>query len=305
MRTNLVQSRGMASYEPNVEQGIERSGARIVVDSLIKNGTDLAFGFPGGAVIPLYDEILASSDQLKHVLVRHEQGAVHAAQAYARVSGRTGVVIATSGPGASNLITGLMDAHLDSTPLVVFGGQVVTSLIGKDAFQECDMMGMTNPVTKHNFQCRSVDDIEEIIDQAFQIASTGRPGPVYIDLPKDIQVQKTRSGREGPLDLPFYVSTRPLDPHAVCRAATLVRNAQRPLLLAGQGVVLAGAEAFLRNLARELDIPVATTMMAKGVFDERDPLSVGCVGMHGRRVANPNHLQRVRRLFMWTSIRMR
>ncbi len=286
MKATPSESDDMTRCDLGLQSGVARSGARIVVDALLNNGVDLAFGFPGGTVIPLYDEILASRDKLRHVLVRHEQGAVHAAEAYARVSGRTGVAIATSGPGASNLITGLMDAHLDSTPLVVIAGQVTTNLIGKDAFQECDMMGMTNPVTKHNFQIRAVDEIEETIDQAFQIASTGRPGPVYIDLPRDVQHKKTRAGRDGPLDFPFYIASHAMDLHAVRRAANLIRNAARPLLLAGQGVVLAGAAEALETLAAQLRIPVATTMMAKGVFDELNAQSVGCVGMHGRRVAN-------------------
>jgi acetolactate synthase-1/2/3 large subunit len=196
------------------------------------------------------------------------------------------VAVATSGPGASNLITGLMDAHLDSTPIVVIGGQVTTSLIGNDAFQECDMMGMTNPVTKHNFQCRDANELEEMIEQAFHIATTGRPGPVYIDLPKDVQTQKTRNGRAGPLDLPYYQGSRPVDPASVKHAVTLVRNAKRPLIVVGQGAVHADAHEILRELAHRHNMPVATTIMAKGAFDERDPLSVGCGGMHGRRIAN-------------------
>jgi acetolactate synthase-1/2/3 large subunit len=271
---------------PQVRTAAERSGAQIIVESLERNGVELAFGYPGGAVIPLYDEIGKHGDQIRHVLVRHEQGAVHAAAAYARVSGRAGVAIATSGPGASNLLTGIMDAHLDSTPVVVIGGQVASPLIGRDAFQECDMMGMTNPITKHNFQPRSVDELEEMIDQAFHIATTGRPGPVYVDLPKDVQTQTTHTGRGGPLDLPFYTSSRELDPAAVRRAGNLIRNASRPLLLIGQGAVHANAADELRAFATRLEIPVATTIMGKGVFDERDPLSVGCVGMHGRRSAN-------------------
>jgi acetolactate synthase-1/2/3 large subunit len=273
-------------HQPRVRRDVERTGARIIVESLERNGVELAFGYPGGAVIPLYDEILDHADRLRHVLVRHEQGAVHAAAAYARVSGRPGVAIATSGPGASNLLTGIMDAHLDSTPVVVIAGQVASPLIGRDAFQECDMMGMTNPITKHNFQPRSVDELEEMVDQAFFIARTGRPGPVYIDLPKDVQSDTTFNGRGGPLDIPFYVAERTVDPAATRRAANLFRNARRPLLLIGQGAVHADASAALRALAHRLRLPVATTIMAKGTFDERDPLGLGCVGMHGRRVAN-------------------
>jgi acetolactate synthase-1/2/3 large subunit len=271
---------------PQIATAVERSGADIIFESLIRNKVDLVFGYPGGAVIPLYDAMTKFSDKIRHILVRHEQGAVHAAQGYARASGRPGVAIATSGPGASNLITGLMDAHLDSTPLVVIGGQVISDLIGKDAFQECDMMGMTNPVTKHNFQCRNVDMVEEVLDEAFHLATTGRPGPVYIDLPKDVQLKKTLNGRGGPLDLPFYISYRPVDSHAVRRAVALLRNASKPMILAGQGVLLSKGAEVLRKLVSMLDIPVATTIMAKGAVDELDPHSLGCVGMHGRRIAN-------------------
>lgn len=265
---------------------LERKGAKMAVESLIRNGVDLVFGFPGGAVIPLYDEILAHRSEIHHVLVRHEQGAIHAAQAYARVKGRTGVAIGTSGPGASNFLTGIMDARLDSTPVVVIAGQVNTTLIGNDAFQECDMMSMTNPITKHNFQVRDIRDLERIFDQAFHIASTGRPGPVYIDLPRDIQMQTTKSRHNGSLDLPYYVETRPVVHHAVSRAATVIRSAKRPLIIMGHGAIHGRAGSILGRLAEELEIPVATTILAKGGFDEKNTLSVGCLGMHGRRIAN-------------------
>jgi acetolactate synthase-1/2/3 large subunit len=264
----------------------ERSGAQIAVESIIDQGIKLIFGFPGGAVIPLYDELKAHENQLRHILVRHEQGAVHAATSYARVTGGPGVAVATSGPGASNLITGLMDALLDSTPIVVIGGQVSTSLIGNDAFQECDMIGMTNSVTKHNFQCRDANALADMIQQSFHIATTGKPGPVYIDLPKDVQTQKTRNGLAGPLDLPFYAPNKPVDPMAVGKAVNLIKTAKRPLLMLGQGVLHGNAEETLTTFANQHHIPVATTIMAKGAFDERNPLSVGCGGMHGRRIAN-------------------
>ncbi len=286
MNPSVNQLKNLSKAGPDPLKDGKRSGARITVESLIRNDVKVIFGFPGGAVIPLYDEIMNFADQVRHIMARHEQGAVHAAQGYARVTGRTGVAIATSGPGASNLITGLTDAHLDSNPLVVLGGQVATSLIGSNAFQECDMMGMTNCITKHNFQCRNIEELEEIIDQAFYIASTGRPGPVYIDLPKDVQMQTTANGRSGPLDLPYYVTTRPVDPHALARAVTLIQSAKRPLLVMGNGVVQAGASEVLGDFARSLGIPVVTTVLSKGVFDEFDPLSVGAGGMHGRRVAN-------------------
>ncbi len=282
MTTKTIRS----DKESRSAAGIERSGAQIVFESLIRHNVDLVFGYPGGAVIPLYDALTGFSDRIKHILTRHEQGAVHAAQGYSRTTGKPGVVIATSGPGASNLVTGLMDAHLDSTPLVVIGGQVITDLIGKDAFQECDMMGMTNPVTKHNFQCRNVDMVEEVLDEAFHLATTGRPGPVYIDMPKDVQIKKTLNGRGGPLDLPFYISYRPVDLAAVKRASALIKGASRPLMLIGQGVLLSKGVTELRSLIETLDMPVATTIMAKGAVDDLDIHSLGCVGMHGRRIAN-------------------
>ncbi|MBI4510294.1 MAG: biosynthetic-type acetolactate synthase large subunit [Deltaproteobacteria bacterium] len=262
------------------------TGGQVVVEGILQNGVDVAFGYPGGAVMPLYDDILKYQGSFRHVLVRHEQGAVHAAQAWARVTGKPGVAIGTSGPGATNLITGIMDARLDSTPLVVFGGQVATHLIGNDAFQETDMMGMTNPITKHNFQVRSVHELGLVIHKAFHIARTGRPGPVYIDLPKDIQLGKTRRW-DGPRpDFSSCITPRPVDMQAVARAAMLIRSAKRPFLVIGHGGIHAEANDALRVLAKTLNIPMGTTILAKGLADELDPLSVGCVGMHGRRVAN-------------------
>ena len=262
------------------------TGAEIILESLLRNGVEVVFGFPGGTVIPLYDELLRYSDRLRHVLVRHEQGAVHAAQGYARTRGRPGVAIGTSGPGAANLITGIMDAHLDSTPLVVLGGQVATPLIGTDAFQECDMMGMANPITKHNFQVHHADDLAKVMDQAFHIATTGRPGPVYIDLPKDVQVMTSENVHNGPLDLPYYVESRPADPEQIEDAAELIRGAERPILILGQGAILSGATDKIRAMIEDLQLPVTTTILGKGSVDEDHPLSLGCMGMHGRRVAN-------------------
>jgi acetolactate synthase-1/2/3 large subunit len=286
MHANLNEALQARDHRISTQTCAVRNGAQITIESLLRNGVDTVFGFPGGTVIPLYDEILSYRDQLRHILVRHEQGAVHAAQAYARVTGRPGVAIGTSGPGASNLITGIMDAHLDSTPVVAIAGQVATNLIGINAFQECDMMCMTSTITKHNFQVRDANDLERVINEAFHIATTGRPGPVYIDLPKDVQTQTTRTIRPSAPDLPYYVASRDLALHTLSRAATLIRNARRPLMLIGQGAVLAKAWKPLGSLARELHIPVCTTIMAKGAFDEMDPLSLGCLGMHGRRAAN-------------------
>jgi acetolactate synthase-1/2/3 large subunit len=266
----------------------ERNGATALLEALVRNGVDTVFGIPGGTVIPLYDELLEfeAAGLIRHVLTRHEQGAIHAAEGYARVTGKTGVVFATSGPGAANLMTGFLDAHLDSTPLVVIGGQVSTGLIGKDAFQECDMMGMTNPVTKHNFQVRDVNALVETVDEAFLLAAAGRPGPVYIDLPKDVQSAKPLCVPKNPPKSSGQAGRLPVDRHAVKRAANLIRNAKRPLIIAGQGSVISGASSALRKMMDALKIPTVTTILAKGIVDEKSRLCLGTLGMHGRRAAN-------------------
>ncbi len=266
------------------------TGAEVVAESLLLHGIDCVFGYPGGAVLPLYDALHSYRERINHVLVRHEQGAVHMAEGYARASGKVGVAVATSGPGASNLLTGLLDAHLDSVPLVVLAGQVPCNVIGKDAFQECDMIGMTGTITKHNFQVLDVSVLERVLAQAFYIARTGRPGPVYVELPKDIQTANVvYSGRafEGEaLDLPFYVCRHPVEEDKVEEAVALIRSAKRPALLVGQGAVHGGAMGAVSEFAKVFDIPVTTTIMAKGIIDESAPLAMGTVGMYGRRVAN-------------------
>ncbi len=262
------------------------NGANMIIKMLIREKTNVTFGFPGGAVIPLFDAFLEHKDKIKNVLVRHEQGAAHAAEGYARASGKAGVCIATSGPGACNLVTGIADAYMDSVPIIAFGGQVPTTLIGNDAFQETDMMGITLPITKHNFQIRNANKIAETIMKAFKIAQSGRPGPVYIDLPKDIQVEEVTEPIPRDVAIPGFKLTIKPNPVQIKLAVEAILNSERPLLLVGQGVVISNAHKELREFVNLTKIPVTTTFMGKGVFDERHPLSLGTVGMHGRKIAN-------------------
>jgi acetolactate synthase I/II/III large subunit len=262
------------------------NGAQAIVETLIKQGVDVTFGFPGGAVIPLFDSYLDYKGKIKNILVRHEQGAAHAAEGYARASGKPGVCIATSGPGATNLVTGIMDAYMDSVPIIAFGGQVPTSLIGNDAFQESDMMGITLPITKHNFQVRTPNQMVPIIMKSFKIASEGRPGPVYIDLPKDTQANEVTEPIPKEVTIPGFHPTLKPNPVQIKKAAEAIINSERPLFLIGHGVEIADASKELAELVDLTNIPVATTFMAKGSYDETKPLSLGTVGMHGRKIAN-------------------
>ncbi len=248
-------------------------------------GVDTIFGFPGGAVIDLYDE-LARTD-IRHVLVRHEQGAVHAADGYARVSGKVGVCLVTSGPGATNTVTGIASAYCDSIPLVVFTGQVPSHLIGNDAFQEVDIVGITRPCTKHNYLVNDVDDLARIVREAFYLARSGRPGPVLVDLPKDV-VKATTTFKEPP-EKPFIRSYNPTYEPNVKQLKKVVRalvDAKRPMIFAGGGIILSGASEELTRLARRLSIPVTMSLMGLGGFPGSDPLSLGMVGMHGTYRAN-------------------
>ncbi|MBD3163657.1 biosynthetic-type acetolactate synthase large subunit [Candidatus Woesearchaeota archaeon] len=265
-------------------------GAEAIIKTLCKQGTNVTFGFPGGAVIPLFDKYLDYSDKINNILVRHEQCAAHAAEGYARASGKVGVCIATSGPGATNLVTGIMDAYMDSVPLIAFGGQVPTGLIGNDAFQETDMMGITLPITKHNFQIRDPNEIESIITKAYKLALEGRPGPIYIDLPKDIQVKEITKNKNEVKIRGFSPTVEP-NTAQISRAADMMMKAEMPLILAGGGVIASNASKELKQLAEFTGIPVVTTMMGKSCFDENHPLSLGTVGMHGRKIANYATLQ--------------
>jgi len=254
-------------------------GSLAVLKALKRNKVEVMFGIPGGVVIPFYDEIY-KDEEFRHILVRHEQAGAHMAEGYAKASGKTGTCLGTSGPGATNLVTGIADAFMDSVPIVAFGGQVITPLIGNDAFQEADLMGITTPITKHNFQITDPNDIDAIIDNAYHIANTNRPGPVYIDLPKDVQVKDVTKKNE--LKLKGYKVLKGFDREAVKKATKMLLEAERPVILAGGGTVSANCSKELRELAETCMIPVATTSQGKGVFDERHPLSLGMTGMHGQ-----------------------
>ncbi|MCE2708307.1 MAG: biosynthetic-type acetolactate synthase large subunit [Algoriphagus sp.] len=261
-------------------------GADMVVRSLIAEQADLIFGYPGGAIMPVYDALYDYHDQIKHVLTRHEQGAIHAAQGYARVSGRVGVCLATSGPGATNLITGLADALIDSTPLVCITGQVAAHLLGSDAFQETDMVGISMPGTKWNIQVRRVEDIAPAIAKGFYIARSGRPGPVLIDITKNAQVDFGSFRYEPCLGFRSYKTHHPVDPASVYEAAALINKAERPYLLFGQGVILAQAETALKQFLDKSGIPAASTLLGSGALSQDHPNFVGKLGMHGNYAPN-------------------
>ncbi|HHN72624.1 MAG TPA: acetolactate synthase 3 large subunit, partial [Thermopetrobacter sp.] len=263
------------------------TGAEIVLRALKDQGVRDIFGYPGGAVLPIYDELF-QQDELRHILVRHEQGAVHAAEGYARSTGRVGVVLVTSGPGATNTVTGLMDALADSVPVIAITGQVPTTLIGSDAFQECDTVGITRSCTKHNYLVKDVNDLARIIHEAFYVATTGRPGPVVVDIPKDVQFAT------GVYVPPHNVSHRTYRPQvrgdaaAVAAAVELMANARRPVFYTGGGVINAGPRAVtaLRELAALTGFPVTSTLMGLGAFPASDPQWLGMLGMHGTYEAN-------------------
>ncbi|RJP20755.1 MAG: biosynthetic-type acetolactate synthase large subunit [Candidatus Omnitrophota bacterium] len=265
---------------------MQKSGAEIVIDALEKEGVEVVFGFPGGAIIDVFDR-LNQSDRFEFILTRHEQGATHMADGYARATGKVGVVIVTSGPGATNTITGLANAMMDSIPIVVISGQVPTSMIGNDAFQEADVVGISRPVSKHNYLVQTVEELPVLLKNSFHIARTGRPGPVVIDIPKDIQkaVLKNYSYPEKP-DLPgYHVQMEPRIEN-VKTAWELIRAAERPLIYAGGGVINSNAAEELLRFATETNIPVTTTFMGLGAFPENHPLSLLMLGMHGTVYAN-------------------
>ena len=261
------------------------NGARILCESLVKEGVEVIFGFPGGSVLPLYD-VLPRYPQLRHILVRHEQGAAHAADAYARVTGKVGVCVATSGPGACNLVTGIANAQLDSSPVVAITGQVARPFIGKDAFQEIDITGITVPITKHNYLVLKADEIATVVKEAFHIAGTGRPGPVLLDIPRDVFIEEATFEYPEKVELRGYKPT--LRGHAVQikKAAKLIAESKRPVILAGRGVIISGAYEELRGLAEKAQIPVITTLLGISSFPEDHELSLGMMGMHGTAYAN-------------------
>lgn len=262
---------------------MEVTGAQALIMSLEAQGVEVAFGIPGGAILPVYDPILDSS--IRHIHVRHEQGAGHAAEGYADATGRPGVAIVTSGPGATNIVTPVADAYMDSVPLVVVAGQVAAGAIGTDAFQEVDTTGVTMGVTKHNYLVKDASEISRIVAEAFHIATTGRPGPVLIDFPKDVANMRIEWEPAGGVDLPGYWPPMEPDPEAIRRAAELIRDARRPVFYVGGGVVKAEASPVLAELVAATGIPVVTTLMARGAFPDSSPLCLGMPGMHGSYTA--------------------
>lgn len=263
-----------------------KTGARTLIEALRREGVDTIFGYPGGSVLPIYDELYDSS--IRHILVRHEQAAAHAADGYARASGRVGVCLATSGPGACNLVTGIATAYMDSVPIVALTGQVPTSMLGNDAFQESDITGITMPITKHNYLVKDADDLDRVVREAFYIARTGRPGPVLIDLPKDVTNGPVTGERAAPGEVALrgYQPTYEGHVRQIDKALDLIAQAERPLIYAGGGVVHSGASAELLKFVEAAAIPVTTTLMALGAVPGDHPLNLGMLGMHGTQTAN-------------------
>lgn len=264
---------------------MKMTGARILLECLKKEGVDTIFGYPGGTVINIYDEIY-SFKGIRHILPRHEQAGVHAADGYARATGRVGVALATSGPGATNTVTGIATAYMDSVPLVLITGQVPTALIGNDAFQEVDIIGITRPCTKHSFLVRDVKDLPGIVKKAFYIARSGRPGPVLIDFPKDVQIAQTTFSYPDSVEIRGYKPTVEGHPRQVERAVDMLLSARKPVIYVGGGVISANAAENLTKLAQQLTLPVTTTLMGLGAFPEDEPYSLGLLGMHGTYYAN-------------------
>ncbi len=257
------------------------TGSQAVILSLLEEGVDTIFGYPGGAIMPIYDALYDFDKHVTHILTRHEQGAVHAAEGYARVTGKAGVVFATSGPGATNLITGIADAMIDSTPLVCITGQVASPLLGTDAFQESDVVGISMPITKWNYQVTFAEEIPEVIAQAFYIAQTGRPGPVLIDITKDAQFGELDYKYEKCRKIRSYVPETPVDPFKIKEAADLIDTAKRPLILFGQGVIIGNAEDELKEFIEKTGIPAAWTLLGLSAMPTDHELNVGMLGMHG------------------------
>lgn len=262
------------------------SGSDALLEALIKEGVDTVFGYPGGQAIPIYDSLYNYKEKINHILVRHEQGATHAAQGYARVSGKVGVTVVTSGPGVANTITGIADAMMDSTPLVVIAGQVPAALLGTDAFQEVDVIGVTQPISKWSYQVRSADEMAWAVARAFYIASTGRPGPVVLDITKNAQVAQTDYRPHIIDNIRSYVPVPALRPERIREAAELINQAEKPLVLVGQGVILGKAENELMDFLRKGDIPAASTALGLSAMPSDEPLNVGMIGMHGNVAPN-------------------
>jgi len=260
------------------------NGAEALIRCLENQGVEYIFGYSGGAAIPIFDAIITTNTSIKLIATRHEQGAAHMADGYARASGKPGVVLVTSGPGVGNIITGLMTAHMDSVPIIVISGQQITSMLGLDAFQEADTFNLSMPVVKHNYLVLATNDIPKTVHEAFEIATTGRPGPVLIDLPKNVSA----GNFSGSVDVAYSKKpdSEPDLNKPAMEAAHLLAKAERPIILAGHGVLIAGAQKQLEDVARQFDIPITTTLLGKGIIDESDPLSLGMLGMHGTAYAN-------------------
>ena len=270
-----------------LEQPKERiSGSEAIVRCLLAEGVDILYGYPGGAIMPVYDELYKYEDKINHVLTRHEQCAAHAAQGYARISGKVGVAMATSGPGATNLVTGIADAQIDSTPIVCITGQVPSHLLGSDAFQETDIVGISTPVTKWNHQVTKASQIPEIIARAFYIAKSGRPGPVLIDITKDAQFEEFDFQYKKCTGVRSYVPVPKTDDSSVTAAAELINSAKKPLIIWGQGIILSKAELELKALVEKAGIPAAWTIMGASALPTSHPLNIGMVGMHGNYAPN-------------------
>ncbi|MBS4178899.1 acetolactate synthase large subunit [Lederbergia citrea] len=261
-----------------------KTGADLFIEALQKENVEIIFGYPGGAALPIYDAL--HRNPIRHVLTRHEQGAIHAAEGYARVTGKPGVVIATSGPGATNLVTGIADAMMDSLPLVVFTGQVASSALGTDAFQESDIIGITMPITKHNYQVKKLEDFGRIIKEAFYIASTGRKGPVLIDIPKDIAQQAAEIYPDSPINLPGYQPTTQPNYLQIQKLAREMENAKKPLILAGAGVLFAKGSDYLKEFVEKTGFPITNTLLGLGTIPGDHPQFLGMAGMHGTYTSN-------------------
>ena len=264
---------------------MKRNGAQVVVEALMKEEVDIVFGFPGGSVIPLYD-VPYETKEIKHILTRHEQAAAHAADGYARATGKVGVCVATSGPGATNLVTGIATAYMDSVPMVIITGQVPTHMIGNDAFQEANITGITYSVSKHNYLVKRADELPSVLKEAFHIATTGRKGPVLVDIPKDVLTGETKVPYPAEVKIRSYNPNYEGNLRQIKRAASAINKSEKPIIYAGGGIISSEASVELIQFARQASIPVTTTLMGLGAFPENDKLSLGMLGMHGTRYAN-------------------
>ena len=279
-----IQTLGNTKISTETTENI--SGSEAIIKCLLAEGVDVLYGYPGGAIMPVYDELYKYQDKIHHVLTRHEQGATHAAQGYARISGRVGVAMATSGPGATNLITGIADAQIDSTPMVCITGQVASHLLGSDAFQETDIVGISTPVTKWNHQITKASEIPEVFAKAFYIAKSGRPGPVLIDITKDAQFEKFDFKYEKCKGVRSYNPVPKLDSLQVEEAAKAINEAKKPMIVWGQGVILGQAEEQLKAVMEKAGIPSAWTILGASAIPTSHPLNIGMVGMHGNYAPN-------------------